>query len=85
MYFPLPECIAWDNLIVLGHNMSCRKAVFVCMCETHGVPVRVAGEVDLCGSLVYLMTGLSISVVQDELVSNVTQKLVCHSCANVQM
>lgn len=64
--------------------MSCRKAVFVCMCETHGMPVRVAGEVDLCGSLVYLMTGLSISVVQDELVSNITQELVCHSCANVQ-
>jgi len=31
----------------------------------------VAGEVDLSGSLVYLVTGLSISVVQDELISHV--------------
>lgn len=50
------------------------------MCETHGLAVRVAGEVDLCGSLVNPVTGLSAGVVQDELVSHVTQMLVCYSC-----
>lgn len=44
------------------------------------MPVWVAGEVDLCGSLVDLMTGISIRVVQDELVSHITQQLVCNSC-----
>lgn len=41
--------------------------------------VRVAGEVDLSGSLVDLMAGVSVGVIQDELVSHVTQNLVCHS------
>lgn len=40
----------------------------------------MAGEVDLCGSLVDPMTRLSTSVVQDELVSYVAQNLVRHSC-----
>lgn len=44
------------------------------------MPVRVAGEVDLCGSLVYLMTGVSIGVVQNELVSHIGQDLVRPSC-----
>lgn len=48
--------------------------------ETHRMLVGVAGEVDLCGSLVNPMTRLSIGVVQDELVPHITQKLVCHSC-----
>lgn len=50
------------------------------MQDTHRFLVRVAGEVDLCGSLIDLMTRLSICVVQDYLVSYVAQDLVCHSC-----
>lgn len=41
------------------------------MRDTHRILVRVAGEVDLCGSLVDPMTRLSTCVVQDELVSYV--------------
>lgn len=48
--------------------------------ETHRILVRMTGEVDLCGSLVDPMTRLSISVVQDKLVSYVAQNLVRHSC-----
>lgn len=54
------------------------------MCITHRMPIRVAGEVNLCGSLVYPMTGRSIGVVQDELVSHIDQILVCHSCMHVK-
>lgn len=50
------------------------------MLDTHRILVRVAGEVDLCGSLVDFVTRLSACVVQDELVSYVAQNLVCHSC-----
>lgn len=45
------------------------------------MPVGVAGEVDLCGSAVNLMAGLSTSVVQDELVADITQLLVGQSCS----
>lgn len=41
--------------------------------------VGVAGKVDLCGSGVNVVAGLSTSVVQDELVPDVTQPLVGQS------
>lgn len=47
--------------------------------------IRVAREVDLCGSLIDIMTSISIGVVQDELVSHIIQKLVCHSYINTEL
>ena len=41
--------------------------------------VGVAGEVDLSGSLVDLVTGLSVGVVQHNLVSHIAQDLGCHT------
>lgn len=50
------------------------------MRDTHRILVGVAGEVDLCGSLVDLVTCLSTGVIQDELVFYIAQNLVCNSC-----
>lgn len=52
--------------------------------ETHRSPVGVAGEVDLCGSGVNVVAGLSARVVQDQLVPHVAEPLVGQSCTEAR-